>query len=127
MNKINQGTILSLILLAGCASTEVKKDQNKITSLNDAQLKTLLVGKTMLYRSGIHDVTIAINPDGTTIGSVASEADKGTYTIKNGLYCSKWIWWGKGKKRCWSINKRANDYYTKSVSGGGNSFKFTVK
>lgn len=117
-------TLLSLLILAGCASTEVKNTPKlKALSMTDAQLKSLLVGKTMVGG----DWNVKLNSDGTAIGKSANSNDTGTYTIENGNYCSKWKSWGSGNKRCWSISKRSTGYYGKTVSGGGDSFKFTVK
>ncbi len=126
MNMIKLGFILPIVLLSACASTEVKQDQKKVQSLNDAQLKTLLVGKTM---TGVHKGNIwttTVKPDGTTTGYLGTKFQKGTYTIKNNLYCREWITRVSGIS-CWSMRKRTNDYYGKIVSGPSNSFKFNVK
>ena len=128
MKNLKQGLFLSITLLAGCASTEVKQAAPKIPSMNDAQLKTLLVGKTMIGRSKGNDWTTKVNADGTVVGTYGPDSpDTGKYKIENGKYCSQWKTWANGNKRCWSISKRAEGYYGKPVSGGGDPFKFTVK
>lgn len=128
MKLIKQGAILSILLLAGCASTEVKQTASKTPSMSDADIKTLMVGKTIVGNKDGTGWTTVVNADGTVQGTYgANDTDKGKYTIKDGLYCSKWRNWASGNKRCWAISKRANGYYGKSVSGGGDSFKFTMK
>ncbi len=85
------------------------------------------MGKTIVGNKNGTVWTTLVNADGTVVGKYGTDGDTGNYTIENGLYCSKWKSWGSGNKRCWSINKRAKGYYGKTVSGGGDSFKFTVK
>jgi len=121
MIKIKQGLIFSLILLTGCASTEVKKEQSKAktASLNNAQITTLLVGKTMIGSEGWTD---KFNADGTVDSIYKGKASKGKYLIKNGMLCTMFK-----NNRCRTITKTANGYLAKLVSGGGRSFNFTVK
>jgi len=126
MSNLNASLVLSIILISGCASTEVKQEvSSKSPNLNDAQLKALLVGKTI----GNKDFIQTMNEDGTVVGKSYSRgnSDEGTYTIKDGKYCSKWKIWRDGSKACWTMKKRSNDYYAKLVSGSSRSFKFTVK
>ena len=86
-----------------------------------------MVGKTIVGNKNGTGWTTLVNADGTVVGNYGTDEDTGIYAIKNGLYCSKWKSWADGNKRCWSMSKRSNGYYGKSVSGGGDSFKFTVK
>jgi len=125
MKFLSIGILSMTITLVGCGSTEVKKATPKSapTYLNDSQLKSLLVGKTMVG----DDWTVALNTDGSAIGKSSNSNDRGTYTLQDGLYCSKWKSWGSGNKRCWSLSKSAKGYYGKAVSGGAESFNFTVK
>ena len=117
--------LLPIILLSACASTEVKQELNKTPSMNDAQLKNLLVGKTMSgYDSG-EPWTVKVNNDGTVEGAWSSKVHKGTYTIKDGQYCR--IWNHRGKKACASMTKRANGYYAKVINNPSKSYNFTVK
>ena len=135
MNKIHSGLLISVILLTGCASTEIKtqaqpqpQPQAKTSSLNNAELKALLVGKTLVGKIKGKGITSVINADGTVKGTYgATDADTGNYFIENNLYCSKWSRWAKGNKRCWSMSKQTNGYFAKAVSGGGSSFNFTVR
>jgi len=120
---------LFAILLSACASTEVKKTQPKTPSMNDAQLNTLLVGKTIVSNDNGTVWTTTFNPDGSLDGTYGSDSDKGTYILKNNMYCSVWKKWrkGSGVERCWSIRNRVNDYYATIKSSTGDSFKFTVR
>jgi len=125
MNLLKQGLFLSIILLVGCASTEVKKDQPKASNLTDAQIEMLIVGKTMF------DVdkrwTQKMSADGTMIETSGSGTENGSYTIKDGKYCSKWKYKRDGSTACWTIQKRAKYYSAKLVSGPSRSFKFNVR
>ena len=122
MNLTKQCALLSVILLAGCASSEVKKEQPKILSMNDAQLKSLLVGKTMYG----NDWSSSVNSDGSVDNNWDSVARKGTYVIKkNNMYCRTWDI--SGEKACWTMRRRTNDYYGTLVSGSSESFKFLVR
>ncbi len=112
-------TMLSIVLLVGCASTEVKKSVPQQASFTNAQISSLLVGKSMIGYEGWSDT---FNPDGTVDSIHNGGTSKGKYMIKDGLLCTMFI-----NNRCRSISKTANGYYAKSVSGGGRSFKFTVK
>ncbi len=128
MKKTKLAFLLPIILLTACSSTEVKQQQNKTSSLNDAQLKALLVDKTMMGRKDGTNWTTIAKSDGTLAGTYGSDNDDvGIYTIKNNRYCSKWSTWRDGDKSCWIMYKRANDYYGKLVSGSSNSFSFNIK
>lgn len=99
-------------------------------ALDDAQLKALLVGKTMSGR-GIKSNKIwatTIKTNGVQTGtSPKGEIDVGTYTFKNNRYCRTWKTWRDGTQSCWTIHKKAKGYYGKLVSGNSNSFDFAVK
>ncbi len=131
MKKTQLGLILSIVLLSSCASTEVKKDPIKTTNspnLTDAQIKMLIVGKTMLGDSiGGNSWTAKINSNGTISGTTGTSDDNGTFTIKDNKLCNKWNNWRSGAVSCWTMRKRTNDYFAKLVSGSSSSFKFTVK
>lgn len=95
------------------------KANQEQAALTDAEIKSLLTGKTMVGSEGWTD---KINEDGTFDSIYKGKASKGKYSIANGLYCT-----GTSSNRCRSITKTAGGYYAKSVSGGGDSFSFTVR
>ncbi len=125
MKKIKQGLILFIILLSGCASTEVKQEAPKVPSMNDAQLKTLLIGKSMFGKYNGNTWTSTVKPDGTIDNNYDSKIRKGIYKIKNNMYCRTWN--KNGNTACWTMRKRSNDYFATLVSGSSSSFKFLVK
>lgn len=124
MKNIKRGLIVSLILLAGCASNEI----NKTPNLTDSQIKMIVVGKTLLGRSLQGGrLTVILNTDGTVSGSGYGEKDTGIYTIKDGKLCSTLSDLFNARESCWTIRMRSSDYFAKLVSGDAQSFKFTVK
>jgi len=125
--------ILSFALIAGCAGTEVKKEAPKSATkiekkpiavmMNEAQVKKLLVGNTMVGDGW----TVLFSADGTASLESARGPDTGTYTLKDGVYCSQWKKRGAGKPRCWSFGKGENDYFGKPITGNVKPFRFTMK
>ena len=105
---------------------KIKQTQAKAPSLNEVQLKALLVGNTKVGMHKGKKWTDTFNPDGTLIGTYGSDGDTGTFTIKGDLVCRQWSKWRKGVESCWSIQKRENDYYATLKSGNSGSHKFTM-
>jgi len=104
------------------SSVEAKTAPN----LNDAQLKALLVGKTIVssYKGDIW--TTPVGTDGTFANiSGGKVKNRGAYTIKDNMYCR--TRGDNGDTSCWTVQKRANDYYATLVSGSSLSYEFTVK
>jgi len=105
----------------------VGENQQKIASINEAQLKALLVGKTQVGLDKGKTWTNTYNPDGVLTGTYSTESDSGMYTIKGNQICRKWSKWGKGTSACWTIQKRDNNYYANLQSGNSESYSFAMK
>ena len=125
--------VLSVILLSGCSGTGVKAPMETAPSakpapsLNETQVKQLLVGHTQVGLDKGKNWTNTYNPDGTLSGTYNTDSDTGTYTIKGNQICRQWSKWRKGTSACWTIQKRDKDYYANLQSGDSESYNFTMK
>lgn len=140
---ISKATLLtclaSLFFLTACGGGAVVKNeatpeakpvsqpkQMKTADLNEAQLKALLVGNTQIGQKD-KKWTSTFNPNGVLTGTWGSESQTGTYSIKGNLLCRQWKTWAKGTASCWTVQKRANNYYATLQSGSSISYEFAMK
>jgi len=150
MKNFKLSVLVSAFLLSACGGTTAVKQEPKpmqaeapakqasepmqkqaqakmVPSLNEAQLKSLLVGNTQVGLEKGKNWINTYNPDGTLIGSYGSNSDNGTYTIKGNQMCRKWNKWRKGTTACWTMQKRDKDYYANLQSGDSESYSFAMK
>jgi hypothetical protein len=82
------------------------------TLLSQKDLESFLSKKvTVDFTISSGTGTTVYNPDGSSTVSHTGGSDSGTYTIKNGMVCSKWKTLRAGSERCYKWYKISEKEY----------------
>ena len=116
--------LFSLVLLLISYATA---DENLITKgknpLSQAELEILFkAGPTARITTARGNECTSIHHTDGRIETKCISADTGTYSLKNGEFCTKYISWRGGKEQCMKIYKvEDNKYMTIKQDGNLNS------
>lgn len=128
MKQIKLASLAALIalLIGGCATAEQKVMETGAEALTDDQLRDVFARRprTAQWSTASASGTVQYSPDGTQKTDWGSGGDSGTYQIRNGTICGKWITIRNGKERCFTVYKIADKTY-QTFHGGKESSTLT--
>ena len=117
-------SIIPLVVLLGCKTTEDALRESAKKPLTSAQIKELYSGHTAKGTSNStgRSFEVTYKPDGTSVLNSGSFTDRGKWWVEGkDTYCSQWTTIRSGAKRCLRIYDLGDKYQSVDMDGYASS------